>query len=107
METKVRYISFVGDLLCPKDTETLENKHPYRDTWGNAGYRRRLSYEKMAVAFDGALDIWVAKVSGNIGHVVADCRPGDWIEDCFCLIGEDLLPIKASDFNPNPVEQAF
>lgn len=114
-----QYISFCGTFNVPGNADILSAQFPQQydeifegtDSHGDdryrevsTGFRDGLGYE----AIDGkdSLTVYLAKVSGNIGHLVASCPAGGWADETFVFLDESGKPVKAAEnFNPNPVEQ--
>lgn len=114
-----QYISFCGTFDVPENADDLAAQFPmqydevfegtdslgddrYRDV--STGFRDGLSYD----AIDGkdSLTVYLAKVSDNIGHLVASCPAGGWADETFVFLDEGGTPMKsAENFNPNPIEQ--
>ena len=119
IKMNTQYISFCGTFNVPENVDALAAQFPieyyeiyegtdshgkerYREV--STGFRSGLSYE----AIDGkdSLTVYLAKVSGNIGHLVASCPAGGWADETFVFVDEHGRPVKsAENFNPNPVEQ--
>lgn len=114
-----QYISFCGTFYVPQNANDLSSQFPLQyneifegtDSLGDdryrevsTGFRDGLNYE----AIDGkdSLTVYLAKLSGNIGHLVASCPAGGWADETFVFLDEHEQPVKSADnFNPNPVEQ--
>lgn len=113
-----KYISFCGTFNVPENSD-LETRYPmtfsetfegtdslgdhiYREV--SNGFRQGLQYETI----DGrdSLTVYLAKVSNDIGHLVADCPAGGWVDEAFVHLDASGNPIKSQDnWNPNPVPQ--
>lgn len=69
-----------------------------------AGYRGLLQYEQ--IDYRDSLTIYLARINEQIGHLVADCPEGGWVEECFVYLDSDGMPIKSDgNWNPNPIPQ--
>lgn len=116
---KTAYISFCGTFNVPANADELSSQFRIQydeifdgtDSHGNdryrdvsIGFRDGLTYE----AIDGkdSLTVYLAKVSDEIGHLVASCPEGGWADETFVFLDEAGIPVKSADnFNPSPVEQ--
>ena len=112
------YISFVGFFDEPSDPE-LKTRYPMTfqeiyegtDSHGDeryrsvsCGFREGLKYE--CIGGVDSLTAYLATISDGIGHLVADCPQGGWVDDCFVYLDDNGQPIKSEEnYNPNPVEQ--
>lgn len=113
------YISFCGTFNVPQNADNLSSQFPLQydeifegvDSHGDeryrevsTGFRDGLTYE----VIDGkdSLTVYLAKVSANIGHLVASCPAGGWADETFVFLDGGGNPIKsAENFNQNPIEQ--
>ena len=122
-----KYISFTGVIATPdKNVIKILNKvfpqqifeehtgHYYDDgepivNDKETGYRmfrgKPLEYSLIDCTEWGIITVRLSKIGDNIGHLVVECREGGWAEETFCLLDKNQMPIKASDFNPNPIKQ--
>lgn len=116
---ETRYISFCGVFSVPENFKRLEAAYPLQydeifegtDSHGDdryrevsTGFRDGLNYE----AIDGqdSLTVYLARIDGNTGHLVASCPAGGWADETFVFLDESGAPVKSEDnFNPNPVRQ--
>lgn len=127
LHRRVKYISFCGFLEEPKFTEfeqgLLAQSYPeqfheeclginshdeevYREI--KCGFRDNLEYG--VIGGQDSLTVWLAKLSENpfMGHLVADCPQGGWVESMWVLLDNEGNPVKAEgNFNPNPVPQVI
>ena len=117
--TDFKYLSFVGDIKTPNEKAIAELSAKYQvktyevvsgytnegeevTAKESEGFRQGLKYKEIGGI--ESLSVYLAVVSNGIGHIVSRCS--DWAEETFCMLGGDGLPIKATDRNPNPIEQA-
>ena len=115
------YISFIGVIKTPEESvlTTLNKIFPqqtfeeytgyfYDDgepvvNYKGAGFR---AFKGVALEYKKINEkVHLCKLGGNIGHLVVECKEGNWVEETFCLLDRNQMPIKASDFNPNPIKQ--
>lgn len=115
------YISFVGFIQEPTNHAELSEQYPQQfherylgeDSLGDfvynhvgEGFRDGLEYS--VIGGENSLTVWLAVVSDGIGHLVADCPAGGWVDECFCVLDSDGKPLKSEDnYNPNPVPQVI
>lgn len=116
-----KYISFCGIMSTPdwKTQAELVVKFPLKfvekyigtdsandEHWETVptGYREGLMYETIGGSESMTLSLSI--ISEEIGHLVADCPDGGWVEETFVML-ENGSPVKASEFNPNPIEQVI
>ena len=127
------YISFVGTVLLPTNVEELKSKYSVatyqedvlvrnreigydddnnqveidNDYWSTetkeTGFRNDLEYK--AVDGKDSLTVYIAKINDKIGHLVADCPAGGWVESCFVQLENGNLKKATENTNPNPVRQ--
>ncbi len=123
-----KYISFCGFFEEPSLSqnnweETLNLFYPEQfreeylgtDSHGDecyreigCGFREGLSYE--VIGGQDSLTVYLAKTSENpfVGHLVADCPQGNWVDSMWVKLDEEGNPVKAEEnFNPNPVPQVI
>lgn len=118
----ITYISFCGNISTPNKPimdklsqkftlqeheifEGIDTRGEERYRYRSAGFRDGLNYEY--IGGKDSLSVYVARINGGVGHLVADCQDGGWSEETFCYLDLDGNPIKANNFNPNPVPQAI
>lgn len=117
------YIAFVGFFkeVDPKLVSSLNDECPviinchetgetdsigcpiFKEEW--TGFREGgLFYSQ--IDYRDSLTIYLARINEQIGHLVADCPEGGWVEECFVYLDSDGNPIKDDDnWNPNPIPQ--
>ena len=117
MEWRKTYISFTGEFLEPlypyEKKGLVMETYTQEEEWGNqimeveieTGFFTGLKYDQ--IGQKDSLTIFLAKVEGNIGHLVADCPAGGWVEETFVFLDTNGMPIYASDFNPNPIPRVL
>lgn len=117
-----KYLSFTGTFNVPTNHEELNNQFPmtyYQVSMGvnshdieviedrEQGFRSGLIYNSLDSNLDG-INLYVANIDENIGHLVVQCLNGGWNEETFCFVDQVGHPIHAEDnFNANPVLQSI
>lgn len=103
-----RYISFIGFFEIPENNAELESQFPMsfrticvgEDENGNSileeeptGFLENMEYKSLPSEVDEVC-LFVTPITGNIGHLVAECVGGNWNEATFCFL-KDGLPVKS------------
>lgn len=100
------YISFIGFLETPSESDLLTLNRVYPPNHKCRGFRENLQYKEIGGKDSLTIELAVIPGHAHIGHLVADCTPGGWVSDTFVMLDENGDPIKSPEnFNPNPVEQ--
>ncbi len=72
------------------------------------GFREGLLYK--VIGRQDSLTVYLAEYPYNecIGHLVADCPQGNWVDSMWVKLDNEGNPVKAEEnFNPNPVPQVI